>query len=205
MRPTLAVLLCLLAFGACKKASPTAPSTNIPQEPKSEISSLEQQINLDLDALGLPYLSAFHVPETPRNLGTSNLSPNDTSTQPVFTPPDSNPTTRPDSENVTTDPTVGSPQSATPPKAAQEDAKNFRNGVIFNNNKPNRAEKKAAKSQCEDACNLIKNICQASERICQIAKTLPEPDAPKRCERAQLACERAKTQGQSCGCKEYRP
>jgi hypothetical protein len=54
---------------------------------------------------------------------------------------------------------------------------------------------------CQKTCALIDNICDASERICQITEKLPnDPDAPKRCERAKNACTRAKQQGAQCPC-----
>jgi hypothetical protein len=73
----------------------------------------------------------------------------------------------------------------------------------FRNKRTEKEGKKAEQSQCQRTCDLVDNICDAAARICQITAQMPnDPEAPKRCERAQNSCTRAKKQGETCGCSE---
>jgi hypothetical protein len=55
--------------------------------------------------------------------------------------------------------------------------------------------------ECAAACRSVGVICDASGRICDIARGLGEPDALGRCERARDACRRARAHvAETCAC-----
>jgi hypothetical protein len=113
-------------------------------------------------------------------------------------PPDSmSAPTNPTSDNI--HPVEMSPNSET--GTLSLDSTKNKDRLFFGKGRDSKAEKKAEQSQCQRTCDLVDNICNASERICEITSKMPsDPEAPKRCERAKNSCERAKQQGQTCGC-----
>jgi hypothetical protein len=141
-----------------------------PQQLPPDIDSLELRISQDLAALGLS--------ENPPDSMSVPLDPSsDTTTQPVQITPN-----RTEAGNTAFDSTKSKER-------------------LFFKNRDAKAEKKSEPNQCQRTCDLVDNICAASERICEITSKMPsDPDAPKRCERAKSSCERAKQQGQTCGC-----